>query len=535
MYLIIFDRNCLEEDREYYLCKGEYLDRILTIFPKLRDLQCDDIEEILICSMARKDFQISAKVCKCSGLRIKDKILKIDYTQIQQITEKCEQIRKRVYATLIHRGEIKSKDGLPFVVVIDNYQSYLNIKENTNAVKFKSFMEIISDLKLKRQWKEIVDKFPLSDQIEVSELWHNVYCLKELAYALAKITEPGNKKMNHQEKSIYEKYFFKVIERCIELAPNKSTHKSMLAYHYYLVFMNSKNNRDGCYDKAIGLYQEILKNSPENYKELYRYTKLRQINFKNTKWQSTELWIQHINEIVRDFEKLIKDFETFSEDKQKKCKKEYVGALFGFASFNIDNLLKYYETYTNNKIFGKPIKEALFKKERLETIPQIEGFLNKIIQMRGYNKENANIDLGTKPSYLDIYYRLAELEQIKGLVYVLKGEKKEKYLTYFKQSNVYVKKVLDIALEKRRLNFKFLFPYFIKVTQAINYHFLNEIEECHKCFYKAKPYMIYEQGILYCLQGNMKLVTEVLKSIPANDNCHNKAQILIERIQNGDE
>ena len=77
---------------------------------------------------------------------------------------------------------------------------------------------------------------------------------------------------------------------------------------------------------------------------------------------------------------------------------------------------------------------------------------------------------------------------------------------------------------------KFLFPDFVKLTEAINLHFLKRYDECHKNFFKAKNYMLYEQGVLYCLQNKKELALEVLKTIPNKDTCYNKAQILIKRI-----
>lgn len=530
MFLIIFDSSCIKENREYYSCKGKYLEKIINDFPEIKDLKTESVEEILICSLLRDDFSLVAKKCRCKNFNINNSNVKIEYEDIEQLSESCEQIRKRIFAYLYKQGLFKDNEGSPFIILINDYQTYMDIKQNANEIKYKAFMDIIIDLKARHKWKEIVEKFPNKNEIEKDEMWNNVYCLNELTYALSKIVEPGYKKLNYIEKEKFEQFFFKVVNRCIELEPNNCVHKSILAYHYYVVFMAEHNNKKGYYEKAEEIYSQLIINSNEKYKELYRYTKLRELNFELIKWQGGEQWLKQVNEIVNDYSQLINDYDLLSDDKKQRYKKEYIGALFGYSKFNLENLLKYYDAYVDNKIFGKPIKDFLFKKERLESIPQIESYLNKIIEIRGYSQDNKNIDLRAKPSYFDIYYRLSQVEQIKGLVYILKGEKEEKYLDFFKNSNEHIEKVLNLAKEKIKQE-RFLFPDFVKPVKAINMHFLNKYDDCHKNFFKAKNYMIYEQGVLYCLQGEKDLAREVLKTIPNNDTCYNKAQILIKRIK----
>lgn len=530
MYLVIFDSNCIKQNREYYICKGECFQNIFKFFPEIKDINKDEIEEILICSLKKEDINSSVKICQCKQFYTDDNQMKIIYENIESLSESCEHIRTRIFSYLYKQGVKKKNELSPLVVLIKDFQTYMDIKENANEVKYKAFMDVIADLKTRHQWKEIVDKFPHEQSIEKHEFWSNVYCLNELTYALSKIIEPGYKKLNFYEKEKHEQYFFKVVNRCIELEPSSCVHKSILAYHYYVVFMAERNNKKGYYEKAESLYADIIVSSNERFKELYRYTKLRELNFELIKWQGGERWIQKVNEIVNDYTQLISDYDLLDKDKQKKYKKEYIGALYGYSKFNLENLLKYYDSYVDNKIFEKPIKEFLFKKERLESIPKIEAYLNKIIELRGYNQGNTNIDLRVKPSYFDIYYRLSQVEQIKGLIYVLKGEKEEKFIGFFNTSNRYANKVLTLAKE-RMGHEKFLFPDFIKLIKAINLHFLKQYNDCHKNFFKVKNYMIYEQGVLYYLQNDKVHSLEVLKTIPNNDTCYNKAQTLIKRIK----
>ena len=66
---------------------------------------------------------------------------------------------------------------------------------------------------------------------------------------------------------------------------------------------------------------------------------------------TTKSWIKKANEIVDSYSQLISDYDSLSEDKQKKYKKEYIGALFGYSKFNLENYLCYYDAYVDNKIF----------------------------------------------------------------------------------------------------------------------------------------------------------------------------------------
>lgn len=65
MFLIVYDSSCIKQDREYYLCKADFLQNILDSFPEIKDIKKDDIEEILLCSIKKEDRDLSSKICKC--------------------------------------------------------------------------------------------------------------------------------------------------------------------------------------------------------------------------------------------------------------------------------------------------------------------------------------------------------------------------------------------------------------------------------------------------------------------------------------
>ena len=226
---------------------------------------------------------------------------------------------------------------------------------------------------------------------------------------------------------------------------------------------------------------------------------------------------------------MIIEYDSLTEEYRKRYKKEYIRSLFGYVVVNIENILRYYDAYSDNRVFNKEVSEYFFQQDKTERIVKCEKYLQKITEIESYSNKN-NIDLqNDKPNYLDVYYRLAQIEQIKGLFYVLSNKPYEKYSSYFTTSNTYVDKVLELAKERRGKE-HFLFPYHVKLTKAINLHFLNQIVQCHECFYNAKPWMIYEEGVLYFLQNNTEAALKVLKTIPQRDTCFTKAQKLINKI-----
>lgn len=322
MYLIVLDSNCVTSDRQYYICKGEYFKNIISIYPKLKDINENDIEEVLLCSFMKNLSQNHIKISKCKKISVTDCEIKITYDSIKTDNVYCGDVMGRIVGHLFAKKLKKNKkDPIPFIMLLEDYQDYLDIKENVVMIKYMSLMERVEYLKNKKEWANIVDLFPNEQEIEKENIWNKVECLKELSFALSKIIEPGYKKIDIREKKKYKDYFIKVINRCIELEPDKYNHKSILAYHYYITFSKEKNHKNNIYEKAETLYKYLIDNSNEKYKELYRYTKLRQYNFDVIRWncdaRSRGLYV---NEILKDFEKLINDYVFLSEYNQKSLK-----------------------------------------------------------------------------------------------------------------------------------------------------------------------------------------------------------------------
>ena len=166
----------------------------------------------------------------------------------------------------------------------------------------------------------------------------------------------------------------------------------------------------------------------------------------------------------------------------------------------------------------------------MDEIVKVEKYLSIISTEKNFDNLS-QIDLQDKPNYLEVQYRFAQIEQSKGIVYVMKRKEKSEYVRFFEKSNEYIEKLFVLAKRKKQANERFNYPHYAKLPKAINLYFLGQLEQCHQCFYNAREYMIYEQGCIYALCQDFASAERVLQTIPENNTCYKKAQKLIQRIQ----
>lgn len=530
MYLVVFDGRALKEERAYFFRSGEYCNAIFEKFPQIKTIQKSDIEEILILSLVKDDDALSVRCSKCKNLVIEENNIKIEYFETYDHNEKCGVVKKRLWKYLYNIGvkEKGKQEATPLVCVIENIGSYNAIK-NKSLVDDPTFMGEIEEYKNSKRWDKIVAKFPKKENIENTEFWNDTYCLNELYFALSKLCEAGNKKVSYLDKKKYEEYFLFVVERCIDIEPEIYTHKSVLAYHFYNLFVKNKSLSDGGYEKASKIYEELIERSPEKYKEKYRYTKMQQYYFEAFGYTLGASWFKLLTEIIQNYYSLIENFTLLEEAKRKKYKKEYVKSLYGYSTLMIENLFLDWETFSASKLDSTPIKKYYFEKDRLQKVCDVEEYLLRIIKEEKY--ETGSYKLGENPNYFHVLYRQAQLEQHKGIVYVVKGDS-NKANEFFEKSNIIVKQILDIAHQRKDKGDRFSFPHFAKMTRAINYYFLKNEEQSHKCFYNARPYMLYEEAKIYYFCDKKQEALNILREIPSNDMCYEKAQSFMKRIEN---
>jgi hypothetical protein len=372
--------------------------------------------------------------------------------------------------------------------------------------------------------------YPNQLEIEKSEYWDDYYCLSQLSYALTMLASASDKKTDRKLKRDYEKFYIKVSDRCLELEPNSIMELSTRAYFYYNQFINYK--RDDSYKEASEIYEKLIDISPEWYKELYRYTKLKQLYFEKKHWTGEfgNEWLTKLKDILDGYKKLVDFYSSLDEKRQIKYKKQYLRTLFGCSGFSIDILFQYWDLYFENKFYNKPIKSYKLERKQLSDITTVDEYMQRICEEKDLSQPNLDLLL-EKPSYFEIKYRLAQIKQIEGIVYILKGKGCEEYEKYFKESNAHLEDLFNVVKTYKE-KVKFNFPDYARVPQAINDFFLGDAETCHRRFYRAKPYMKYEEARLYILEGDNENAKRILMEIPREDKCYNKAQKLLRDLEN---
>ena len=527
MYLLIADRFKFEQDyRSHYVCAKEFYSSVVRIFPEIKTLNIKDIEGLFIYSNRKEHAEKKVLEIECKELRIEENVLNITYGVTAEIDVESKRFKNNLYGLLKRKGVLSENEAVPFVAVVDINEAY-NL-QGLNPPKIKAILDEIEDLKKRHKWIDIINYFGDINKIEELECWDNLLYLDEVVYALAKVSEPSSK-VDAISRVKYQQIFFKAVQQSLTIKPNSQKIKSILAYHYYCVFMKEKKNDNGCYDKANELYLELMETSTDSFKEKYRYWKLQQTNFDIIKWTLEGLeWVKKVDEILAGFKYVIDDYVGLTEDNQKKRKKEYIGALYAYSVFALENKLRAWDLYVDEIIYSKAIPSYLFSEENLQIIIDVDKYIDEIIVIQKWEDKGTNIDLRTKPSFLDIYYRKAQIVQEKGIMHLLNKRTKEDSAQYFIQSNQYIDKLFKVAYEKKD-KFNFLFPYHAKLPKAINDYFLNA-ESVHKNFNNAKPYMVYEQAVICYLQKDIEKALQVLATIPKKDKCFNKAEKLRKKI-----
>ena len=82
-----------------------------------------------------------------------------------------------------------------------------------------------------------------------------------------------------------------------------------------------------------------------------------------------------------------------------------------------------------------------------------------------------HLDLDDDPNYFELQYRLAQIEQVKGIVYVMKGKNREDFAHFFEASNRRIETLLSCAKVQKEKDARFNYPSYVKPVQAINLYF----------------------------------------------------------------
>lgn len=534
MYIIISDSRFVNDDsRYYYFSTGEYYNQLIQNAPELLAIKREAVDEVLFYSFAGVDNDKAIRIAKCLSYECGDGHIKIVCTDVRNGEATCGEVKRRLYGYCV-KNQLLVNEKTPFVITVDSIQQYTNIKVGKSAPRYVSLMEKEEAYRQQNNWEGIVELFPSEKEIKNSEYWDDDECLSKLAFALGKVASKCRKERREsairQIRYNPDSFFLLVSNRCLELNPESSMHQSTRAYYYYELYMDKKTEE--AYQKASEIYMMLTLTSKEKYKEEYRYTKLRQMHFENNQWNGVyaDDWLFASRKILESYKRLIDTYIDLDEDRKSKYRTLYLRSLFGYSSFSLDMYFTYWDDYVQQQLFGRELKPYKLEQHRLREIAMVEKYLTQLLDEGEYT-DSSHIDLQAKPNYFEVMYRLAQIEQVEGIVYVMLGKEPSEYNKFFVSSNEHIDTLLSAAKEQKSKGKRFNFPHYAKLPKAINLYFLGLLDECHKCFFHAREYMIYEQGRIYALCHDYEKANQVLSLIPSSDKCYHKAQKLIAQIQ----
>jgi len=510
MNLIIFDNKAFSEERTYYYCGGENYSYIKKIFPNIIELNKENTDEIIIYSGSNDNVSKKAKSVKVKEINIKNDSIRIDYGDSIELDVDCATIKKRSFATILKKGLIKPKDKTPFVLLMD-INDFNTIKNGKYEIS--TFLTELLKLVSQSEWEKVINSFEDLDNIEYSEYWDDASILSQLEFSLAKVINGDYKFISEIKKKKYLDIFLKINSRCMFLEPNSCKHKSNLAFYYYNLVMDNKKFNKEAYKKAEELYKDLVVNSEHPFKERYRFIKLQHEKFKKTTTTTPLEFYKTKDVLISEYKKVIDSYDSLTEKDKIQEKNNYCKCMFNFCILALDKLNLWNE-FVNLKVYKKELNKFCIAKDRVDLIVEIDKCLLKIIELQNYEGENIE---DSKPEYMFVMYRMAELSQSKGLVYILKDDNKEKAASYFNESNGYVKQVLDFYYKQKDNN---RYPFYISPLKAINHYFLNEFDEIDKCFKKPKSYMYYVWGTINYLLGKKDDAIRNISNIESKDKAN---------------
>lgn len=534
MYLFFSNKFLFDgSDAKYYFLGGDNFKYACEKFESLKSLNIEDVEGLVAFSYNAEHHDLKIKLINCEKIETDNSHIKLYFGETEVGQSTCKETFSKLYGLLCRKGIIKNKENSPYISLVDinDYLYLIGVED----VVITGFVKKIEELKKQRKWLDFCNEFSNVfgniEQVEKSKLWNDAYLLNELTFALSKVTESGYKYIREEQKDYYETIFFKCCNRCINLEPAIYKHKSILAFHYYNIFMNDKNDRKGYYNKAYELYVELSQKSPQKMKETYRFAKLKEFNLKRVKPFLQGDFKNKVNDVLDTYRDAILKYKELDENSQKEFRKEYVGCLFGFSIVCIDNYLDYWESFTKKNVLGWDYPKYILTDEREMLIDETLNYLKGIIEIFNYDNEDVKFNFRETPNYFHFQYRLAQIEMLKGIFGKIKCKDEQELKDLFISSKNRVNRLFKQADKLQDVR-GFDYPNYAKEIKGIDCFFLGESIKAHKCFYNAVPYMLYEEANIYYLEGEKEKAIENLNKIPKNNKCFKKAQVLKEKITN---
>lgn len=532
MYLIVADAN-YQQNIKYFFCSGIRLDQVKLLFPNYANITKDEIEEIIVYSHRKDDGHLYARIVNCAGYSANERNLRIEYGDVISDSEyHCETIRKKIYAMLFGKKLLTRGEGnyAPSVLFVEDIQDYNYIKRKKKEPVNESQLAHLANLFGKNDWIGIVKSCPNMETIEQDDIWNDEECLSKLAFALSKLAGRSMRKTTEDDerrKKYNESAFLKVINRCIELNPYSSMHKSAFAYFLYDRYKREYDDDD--FQKAKSLYEALIETSSYSFKEKYRYANLLRAHYELPANRYASESYKEFSRVVKQYDLVIDSYEELPDEEKKQQKSNYRKALYQYVVLFIEQHFgRFGNVLFNSKMFGEKVPGYLIDMNAAEQITKCSALMEKIVEIspRELTKSNVN----DKPGYIDIQYRLAQLSMSKGYLRMLRGSEKTDYINYFEEAAGLLDDTLQEARKAKKEGVRFLFPDYLKVPLAFCYFLLDEKQKCEDCFKHAKPWMQFEQARIYLFEGNNAKAEELLRGIPERDKCKNKANVLLAKI-----
>ncbi len=445
----------------------------------------------------------------------------------------CEFIKKNVYALLRRKGLLKQGEFAPPILYLDSIQDYKYIKNGPQkSLAAQSLLDKLTGMVAGNDWIGIAKACPRADRIEQDEIWNDPECLAKLAFALSKLAtrtkrDPSLQDLKRKEENT--QFFLKVSERCMELEPYSSMHKSTLAYFLYDRYKANYDENDFVW--ARKLYEDLIETSYQNFKEKYRYANLLRKHYENPKNLYKPDSYKDFNQVIAKYDRLLSEYDALDEKVKQNQKHNYIKALYQYVTLQYDRLFsRYWDVYFDNLYYGAEIPEYLINGYAADLIKKCDDYIHIIEDMIPGEPTIENIN--DKPGYLDVHYRDAQFAMAKAFLLRLRNYPAERYLTYIEEAEKKLGTLLDQAKELREKGAHFVFPHYMKPPLAVCYYFENKPEESLKCFSRNdQPWIKYEQARILLLLGDTAEAIELLEHIPGRDLCRNKADTLLVQIK----
>lgn len=531
MYILISDFY-FQNNPSHFYAKEDWLERIKKHYPGYLDISADDVEEILIYSSKKADGALCAKIVHCAGYSADENYLRIDYGEVPSDSEmNCDFVRKNIYAVLRKKRIISENEFVPSAVFLDDIRDYKYVKNGGNKTLVnQNLLDKLTGMVGNNDWIGIVKSCPRIDRIENDAIWNNPECLGKLAFALSKLAMRSVRRASAQDLQRKEEntvFFFKVCERCIELDPYSSMHKSTLAYFLYDRYKADHRQED--YDRAKDLYEELIAISAYSFKEQYRYANLLRSHYELPVNRYDPDGYKEFSRVVGQYDILIEAYEHLNEREKNNQKNNYRKALYQYVGLQFDRQIgRYWDLYFNRCFQNGEVPDYMTNNQAAELIKKCASYIDYVAKTGPDTPTAENIN--DKPGYFDICYRAAQLTMAKGFWVLLGNYPPEKYLPFFNDAADMFTSTLATARKLMSEGARFKFPDHIKPPLAICYYIVNKPEDCTRCFECAQPWMQFEQARICLLQGNTREAINLLEQIPEKDLCKRKANDLLEQI-----